>query len=116
METPATFTPGSTAGNNTLARGIDQAGTAAHSTVDKLSAAARPAVDRVATGAHQAVDKFADVATQAAESLGVKGDQLKEAQARFVDACGGYVRANPVASLGIAVAAGFLLSRLISSR
>jgi ElaB/YqjD/DUF883 family membrane-anchored ribosome-binding protein len=116
METPTTFAQGGTEGNSTMARGIDQAGTAAHSTIDQVSAAARPAVDRMATGAHQAVNKFADVATQAAESLGVKGDQLKEAQARLMETCSAYVRANPVASLGIAVAAGFLLSRLISSR
>jgi ElaB/YqjD/DUF883 family membrane-anchored ribosome-binding protein len=30
--------------------------------------------------------------------------------------CREYVRDNPVTSLGIAVAAGFLLSRLLSSR
>ena len=116
METTATFAPGDTGGNNTMTRGIDQAGAAAHSTIDKVSAAARPAVDRVATGAHQAVDTIADAASQTAESLGVKGDQLKEVQARLVDACNGYMRANPVATVGIAVAAGFLLSRLISSR
>ena len=116
METSTTFVPGGTEGNNTMTRSIDQAGAAAHSTIDKVSAAARPVVDRVATGAHQAVDTVADVASQTAESLGVKGDQLKEVQARLVDACNGYMRANPVATIGIAVAAGFLLSRLISSR
>lgn len=30
--------------------------------------------------------------------------------------CRSYVRDNPIASLGIAVAAGFLLSRVISGR
>ena len=34
----------------------------------------------------------------------------------LVDDCSTYVRANPLASLGIAVAAGFLISRLISAR
>jgi hypothetical protein len=95
METTATFTPSDTGGNNTMTRGIDQAEAAAHGTIDKVSAAARPAVDRVATGAHQAVDTIADAASQTAQSLGVKGDQLKEVQARLVDACNGYMRANP---------------------
>jgi ElaB/YqjD/DUF883 family membrane-anchored ribosome-binding protein len=30
--------------------------------------------------------------------------------------CGSYVRENPLASLGIALAAGFVLARLINSR
>ena len=116
METPARFTPGGSEGSGTVARGIEQAGTGAHNTIDKVSDAARPAVDRLASGAHQAVDKVADVANQAAESLGVKAGQLKEAQARLMEDVGGYVRANPLTSLGIAVVAGFLLSRLLSSR
>jgi ElaB/YqjD/DUF883 family membrane-anchored ribosome-binding protein len=73
-------------------------------------------VDRLASGAHQAVDKIADAAGQAAETLGVKGEQLKNAQMQAMEQCRGYVRDHPVMSLGIAVAAGFLLSRLLSSR
>jgi ElaB/YqjD/DUF883 family membrane-anchored ribosome-binding protein len=107
---------GSANADGTLARGIVQAGAGAHSTIDKFTEAARPAVDRMASGAHQAVDKVAGVATQAAESLGVKGDQLKEAQDRMIEGITGYMKANPVASLGVAVAAGFVLSRLMSSR
>ena len=117
METPANFAPSGREGNGgAIAHGIDQAGIGVNNTVDSVSDAARPAIDRIATGAHAAVDRFADVANQAAESLGVKSGQLKEVQTRLMEAFGGYVRANPVASLGIAVAAGFLLSRLISSR
>jgi ElaB/YqjD/DUF883 family membrane-anchored ribosome-binding protein len=84
--------------------------------IDKVSDAAHPAVERLASGAHQAVDKIADVAGQAAETLGVKGEQLKNAQVQAMEQCRGYVRDHPVLSLGIAVAAGFLLSRLLSSR
>lgn len=117
METPANFAPSGREGNgDAIAHGVGQARAGVNSTIDSLSDAARPAIDRIATGAHDAVDRFADVANQAAESLGVKSGQLKEMQTRLLEACGGYVRANPVASLGIAVAAGFLLSRLISSR
>jgi ElaB/YqjD/DUF883 family membrane-anchored ribosome-binding protein len=88
----------------------------AHDAIDKVSDAARPAVDRIASGAHQAVDKVASVAAQAAETLGVKGEQLKDMQTRAMEQCRVYVRENPVASLGIAVAAGYLLSRLLRSR
>jgi ElaB/YqjD/DUF883 family membrane-anchored ribosome-binding protein len=69
-------------------------------------------VDRVAAGAHRAADKIADAAGEAAETLGAKGEQFKNAQMRALQQCRGYVRDNPVTSLGVAMAAGFVLSRL----
>ncbi len=100
----------------TVARKVDQATSGAHNAIDKASDAARPAVDRLASGAHQAVDKIAGAATQAAETLDLKSEQIMDAQTRLTETCRDYVRDNPVTSLGIAVAAGFLLSRLLSSR
>ena len=99
-----------------VARTVDQATSGAHRAIDKATDAARPAVDKVATSAHQMVDKIAGAATTAADTLGEKTGQLRDAQARLADSCREYVRENPIASLGIAVAAGFLLSRLLSSR
>lgn len=116
MQTPGTFAPGGTGASATMTRGIEQAGTGAHNTIDKVADAARPAVDRMASGAHQAIDSIAAVAGQAAESLNANGARLGEAQTRLLDNLGGYVRANPVASLGIAIAAGFVLSRFLGSR
>jgi ElaB/YqjD/DUF883 family membrane-anchored ribosome-binding protein len=78
--------------------------------------AAGEAVDRMASGAHEAVDKMADVAAQAAETLDVKGEQLKDFQARWLENSRAYIRDNPVKALGIAMVGGFLLSRLLSSR
>ena len=100
----------------TVSRTVDQATTGAHKAIDKASDAARPAVDKLASGAHQAVDKMADAATQAAERLSDKRAQLMDAQAELTESCRNYVRENPMASIGIAVAAGFLLSKLLSSR
>jgi ElaB/YqjD/DUF883 family membrane-anchored ribosome-binding protein len=102
--------------SGTVARTVDQATTGVHKAIDKASDAARPAVDRLASGAHQAVDKIAGAATQAAETLDLKTEQLMDAQTRLTENCREYVREHPVTSLGIAVAAGFLLSRLLSSR
>lgn len=117
METTGNFRPGNTDGSrNPLSAGPEAARTGAHNAIDKVSDAARPMVDRLASGAHQTVDKLAGVATQAAETLGVKGEQLKNFQTQAMEQCRGYVRENPVVSLGIAIAAGYLLSRLLSSR
>jgi ElaB/YqjD/DUF883 family membrane-anchored ribosome-binding protein len=116
MEAAGTVTPRPHDGSRTLARTVDQASTGAHDVIDKVSDAARPAVDRIASGAHHAVDKIANAAGQAAETLGVKGEQLKNAQVRAMEQCRGYIRDNPVTALGIAIAAGFLLSRLLRSR
>jgi ElaB/YqjD/DUF883 family membrane-anchored ribosome-binding protein len=54
--------------------------------------------------------------TQATEALGKKGKQLKNVEQQFVENCRGYINENPLTSLGIAVGAGFLLSRLLSGR
>ena len=114
METAERLTPAPSAGSVT--RTVDQASTSAHQVIDAVSDAARPLVDRVATGAHQAVDKIANAAGHVADSLGVNSEQLKQAQAQAFEVARAYVRDHPIASVGIAIAAGFVLSRLLSSR
>ena len=116
METIGKVTPNPNDGSRNLTRAAEHASAMTHDAIDKVSDATRPAMDRIASGAHQAVDKIAGAAAQAADALGVKGEQLKKAQVRAMEQCRGYVRENPVASLGIAVAAGYLLSRLMRSR
>lgn len=73
-------------------------------------------VEKASNFAHESVDKIARVSNQAADALEEKGQQLKSAEQRLMKNCQGYVRDNPVSSLGIAVAAGFILSRLLNSR
>ncbi len=71
-------------------------------------------IDNASHSAHEAVDKIANATNQAAEAIGEKGAQLKNAEQQLLENCRGYVRDNPVTSLGIAIAGGFLLSRLLS--
>jgi|SwirhirootsSR3_FD_contig_31_2657017_length_379_multi_2_in_0_out_0_1 ElaB/YqjD/DUF883 family membrane-anchored ribosome-binding protein len=78
-----------------------------------VSESAAATVDKIATGAHQAVDRIASAATSAASQLGVKGDEMLEAKERMMDSVSEYVRAKPLAALGIALAAGFVISRII---
>ncbi len=73
-------------------------------------------IEKASKSAHEAVDKIASATNQAAEALEEKGNQLKNAEQQLMDNCRGYVRDNPITSLGLAVAAGFLLSRLLSGR
>lgn len=73
-------------------------------------------IDKASHSAHEAVDKMANATNKAAEAIGEKGDQLKSAEQRLMENCRGYFRNNPLSSLGLAVAAGFFLSRLWSGR
>lgn len=111
--------PMSTNGGNlqgTLERSVDAATVAAHRTIDSASEMARPALDHMVSGAHGAVDRAGVAATHAAGTLGVKGEQLNVSTQKAVDQAQSYVREHPVASLGIAVATGYFLSWLLSSR
>lgn len=73
-------------------------------------------IEKASHSAHEVVDKIASATNQAAETLGEKGEQLKNAEQQMMNQCRRYVHDNPITSLGIAVAAGFLLSRLLSGR
>jgi len=77
---------------------------------------ANAAVSRVASGAHDAVDKIADATNNAADTLSRKGHEIKLLEERWLKNVRAYVEENPVQSLGIALASGFLLSRIISNR
>jgi hypothetical protein len=73
-------------------------------------------VERLTQGAHQAVDRFAGAAGQIADTLAVNSEQLKGLPARVGGACRAQVRDHPLATLGLAVAAGFALSWLMRAR
>jgi ElaB/YqjD/DUF883 family membrane-anchored ribosome-binding protein len=73
-------------------------------------------INKASKSAHEAVDKIASATNQAAETLGEKGERMKNAEQQLMENCRCYVRDNPITSLGIAAATGFLLSRLLSGR
>jgi ElaB/YqjD/DUF883 family membrane-anchored ribosome-binding protein len=116
METQkdATITPVHNGG--ALDRAVDRASVGAHQTIDSISSSGKPAVDRLAARAHEAVDRVSSVAGRAVESLGTGGDQLSAAEQKLVAGTRKYVQENPVTSVGIAIATGYFLSRLFSSR
>lgn len=101
---------------HSLERGVDKATAAAHESIDSVSEAARPALDHMTSSAHTAVDRAGIAAGHAAGTVGGKGDRMNATSQKLIEQAGGFVRENPVASLGIAVAAGYFLSRVFSAR
>ena len=99
---------------------FDRASSSAHAAVNSLAGAAddavrkaKPTIDKVAAMAHQAVDKAAGVAAPTADWLAAQGKSLTGAQKRMMESTCSYVSANPMKSVGIALVAGILLSRII---
>ncbi len=100
----------------TVTRGVDSAASGAHRAIDRASDAARPAVDSLAAGAHNAVNSLGNAATSAANAIDHKGTQLHDAQIRLTENTRHMVRDNPLAAIGVAVAAGFVLSWMMKAR
>ena len=75
----------------------------------------KPSTARAAR-AHEAVDRVAQTASAYAERFGEKAEELLEMKDDWVEGAREYVREHPVAALGIAVAAGYILSMLMRSR
>ena len=73
-------------------------------------------VARPPPGAHEAVDRVAQTATAYAERFGEKAEEWLEMKDNWVEGAREYVREHPVAALGIAAAAGYILSMLMRSR
>lgn len=84
-------------------------------TASSMTDKATTGIDRISSGAHEAVDRVAQAAATAAEQLGQRSVQLRARQAELTDAARECVRRHPLASIGIAVGIGLLLS-LINGR
>jgi ElaB/YqjD/DUF883 family membrane-anchored ribosome-binding protein len=95
---------------------VENTSSSIHNAIDHTSDAIHPAVDQVVSGVHKAVDKLANVASQAADTLELKSGKIKEVQSRFNEGCRTQIRYKPLATLGVAVAAGFLVSWLLRQR
>jgi ElaB/YqjD/DUF883 family membrane-anchored ribosome-binding protein len=99
--------------NNTVSAGTNAGPSAGTGSAER---AAHNKVDAAADGAHKAVDWAADTAQNARDSLSDTGHDLKETQERWLALTREYVQENPVTAVGIAVASGFLLSRILRSK
>lgn len=87
-----------------------------HSAIDKASDSVRPAIDRMENGAHTGVDQMSSALTDATESLAQHTRELSAAYQRFADTGRQYVRTSPVVAIGLAFAAGYLISKLFGGK
>jgi ElaB/YqjD/DUF883 family membrane-anchored ribosome-binding protein len=69
--------------------------------------------DKVAHFAQDAADTITDVGHQARAAFDERSEQLLRAERCAAKNCRSYVRTNPVTSMGIAAAAGFLVGSLL---
>ena len=69
-------------------------------------------LNKATARAHGAVDQVADAAAPAAQWLEEHGESLTTGGDKLVDSTCKYVAAHPLRSLGMALAAGYLISRL----
>lgn len=73
-------------------------------------------VDAIAAGAHDAVNWAADATNNATDSLSDTGHELKATQEKWLAQAREYVQENPATSVGIAIAGGYFLSRVLRGR
>jgi ElaB/YqjD/DUF883 family membrane-anchored ribosome-binding protein len=77
-----------------------------------LKEATMQAIDKLTNAAEQTADKIADAASQANEALEEKAEQFIKLEQKCMKNCRASIRDYPIMSVGIAVAAGFILSQL----
>lgn len=90
----------------------DRIAAGAHKGIDAASKAVHPTIDRAAAGAHKAVENADELASHAAEALDRAGEKGQE----LMTAGTAYMREHPLLTIGLAVAAGYVLSRLTAPR
>lgn len=98
---------------NTLGQGIERAAAGVHEAIEVLSGLATPLVAQLVSNAHLAVDKASGLATSAVQVLGVENDVFKDVQLKLADSARLHVQQHPLASLSLALVAGFAVDRLL---
>ena len=71
---------------------------------------------RVTETAQQALDRITHAAHDAAERLSQRSEELWALQGRAMETARGYAKQHPLATIGIAIAIGVVLSRLLTRK
>jgi len=108
----ATTNDASAAENGPSSQATDHVAQSAHDGIDAAANAVHPTIERAAASAHKAVEHADQMANQAAEAIegaGAKG-------AEMITTSKNYLREHPVLTVGLAMTAGYVLSRILASR
>jgi ElaB/YqjD/DUF883 family membrane-anchored ribosome-binding protein len=74
---------------------------------------AQSGISRASDTAHQAVNRVTEAAQQTADRLTTRGQEWMTSGDAWVESTRVYVREHPMAAVGMAIAAGYLLSRIL---
>lgn len=99
---------------NTGMQGSTQGG--ATRFAENIAEKAGTSLGQLQQSAQQTMDRVTEAASQAAQRLSEHSDELWAMQDRAMESTRAYVRAHPIAAIGIAIAIGLILSRLTSRR
>lgn len=115
-----------TTGNSTR-DGVTQIGkdlrADAHAAIDRVADKVPPTADRLATSAHNGVDRVANgvesvsgTVESVSERVAARSKQVTESYKKLAESGRSHVRSSPAISVLIAAAAGYGISKILSSR
>jgi len=85
-----------------------------HSAVDKFSESAHDAIDQFTESAEPAEERVRHAAKEAQERFSHSADRARTRSVDLIQEVSDTVCENPIAAIGIAAAAGFVLSKIFS--
>jgi ElaB/YqjD/DUF883 family membrane-anchored ribosome-binding protein len=96
-----------------IEKGAERVKQSTSDAVDRTHEAVDRAADSVERGVHKGTDKVAHAAEATAEHTRETYDQVAARAGDWTDQARDYVREKPVQSVAIAIAAGWLIGRLL---
>lgn len=87
-----------------------------HQAVSNAEKTLQSTTERVAKTTHEAIDTLSDYGTRAEERLRETGRRATERASEYAEDVGTYVSKRPIASIAMALGAGFLLGALMRGR
>ena len=94
---------------------IEEASDRAHDYLERATQAASSGMDRMAERARKGVDSAAESAKAGVEWASVKASSMRDRNAAIRNAVVDSVAARPLVAIGVAVAVGYLLGRILHS-
>jgi ElaB/YqjD/DUF883 family membrane-anchored ribosome-binding protein len=91
---------------------VDTAAERARTATDRIATKATDAIASVQSSIHDSVNSVAERANSATQWTSDKIEAVKRAPTDGIEAGAEYIRANPYAAVGVALAVGYVLGRV----